>query len=121
MRIKDDEKREALFEATVKLVNEIGFVSSSVSKIAKEANVSPATLYIYYKNKITIMKRISIFISLMAISVCINAQSITDTDLFDFWVGKWDATWDEGDGKTGKGSIEVMYHMLNGQPQTTFR
>jgi AcrR family transcriptional regulator len=51
MRTKDDEKREALFEATIKLVNELGFASSSVSKIAKEANVSSATLYIYYKNK----------------------------------------------------------------------
>ena len=51
MRTRDDEKKEALFEATVKLVNEIGFVSSSVSKIAKEARVSPATLYVYYKNK----------------------------------------------------------------------
>ncbi len=51
MRTKDDEKKAALFEATVKLVNEIGFVSSSVSKIAKEAKVSPATIYVYYKNK----------------------------------------------------------------------
>ena len=51
MRTRDDEKQEALFEATVKLVNEIGFVSSSVSKIAKEAGVSPATIYVYYKNK----------------------------------------------------------------------
>jgi AcrR family transcriptional regulator len=51
MRTKDDEKIEALFEATVKLVNEIGFAASSVSKIAKEAKVSPATLYVYYENK----------------------------------------------------------------------
>jgi len=51
MRTKDEEKKAALFEATVKLVNEIGFVSSSVSKIAKEANVSPATIYVYYENK----------------------------------------------------------------------
>ncbi|MCF8260078.1 MAG: TetR/AcrR family transcriptional regulator [Melioribacteraceae bacterium] len=51
MRIKDEAKQSAIIDATVKLVNEIGFVSSSVSKIAKEANVSPATLYIYYKNK----------------------------------------------------------------------
>jgi AcrR family transcriptional regulator len=51
MRIKDDEKVAALFKATVKLVNEIGFASSSVSKIAKEAGVSPATIYVYYKNK----------------------------------------------------------------------
>jgi AcrR family transcriptional regulator len=51
MRIKDEEKRAALFEATVKTVNEVGFVAAAVSKIAKEAGVSPATLYIYYENK----------------------------------------------------------------------
>ncbi len=51
MRYKDEEKRDAIIRATVKLVNEIGFVSASVSKIAKEANVSPATIYVYYKNK----------------------------------------------------------------------
>ncbi len=51
MRTKDDEKREALFKATVKLVNEVGFAASSVAKIAKEAGVSAATLYVYHKNK----------------------------------------------------------------------
>ena len=51
MRHKDEAKQDAVIAATVKLVNEIGFVSSSVSKIAREANVSPATIYIYYKNK----------------------------------------------------------------------
>lgn len=51
MRTKDEQKREALFEATVKLVNEIGFASSSVSKIAKEAVVSPSTIYVFFKNK----------------------------------------------------------------------
>lgn len=51
MRNKDEFKQEAIIQATVKLINKIGFVSSSVSKIAKEANVSPATIYIYYKNK----------------------------------------------------------------------
>lgn len=51
MRIKDEYKQDAIIQATVKLVNEIGFVSSSVAKIAQEANVSPATIYIYYKNK----------------------------------------------------------------------
>jgi AcrR family transcriptional regulator len=51
MRVKDELKQDALFNATVKLVNEIGFVASSVSKIAREANVSPATIYVYYENK----------------------------------------------------------------------
>ena len=51
MRTRDEFKQDALYKATVKLVNEIGFASSSVSKIAKEAGVSPATVYIYHKNK----------------------------------------------------------------------
>lgn len=51
MRTKDDQKKEALFKATVKLVNEIGFAASSVSKIAKEAGVSPSTLYVFFENK----------------------------------------------------------------------
>lgn len=51
MRTRDDKKQEALYLATIKLVNEIGFASSSVAKIAKEAAVSPATLYVYFKNK----------------------------------------------------------------------
>jgi len=51
MRPKDENKQDAIIKATVKLVNDIGFVASSVSKIAREADVSPATIYIYYKNK----------------------------------------------------------------------
>jgi len=51
MRYKDEQKNEAIIKATVQLVNRIGFVSSSVAKIAKAADVSPATIYIYYKNK----------------------------------------------------------------------
>ena len=26
---------------------------------------------------------------------------------FNFWVGKWDLTWQDGDGKTGKGTNEI--------------
>lgn len=51
MRTRDEIKLQALRKATVQLVNETGFAQSSVSKIAKKAGISPATLYIYYKNK----------------------------------------------------------------------
>jgi AcrR family transcriptional regulator len=51
MRIKDEYKQDALFKATVRLVNEIGFAASSVAKIARAANISPATIYVYYENK----------------------------------------------------------------------
>jgi AcrR family transcriptional regulator len=74
MRIKDEFKQDALFNATVKLVNEIGFVASSVSKIAKEASVSPATIYVYYENKEDLL--VSTYINIK--------QSISKAILKDF-------------------------------------
>jgi AcrR family transcriptional regulator len=37
--------------ASIQLTNTLGFDGISISKIAKKANVSPATIYIYFKNK----------------------------------------------------------------------
>ncbi|MFD1096148.1 TetR/AcrR family transcriptional regulator [Salegentibacter chungangensis] len=48
---KSQIKREALVKATVKLVNNNGFHATPMSKIAKMANVSPATIYLYFQNK----------------------------------------------------------------------
>jgi AcrR family transcriptional regulator len=48
---KSIDKKNAVLEATLSLVNEGGFKSASMSKIAKSANVSPATIYLYFENK----------------------------------------------------------------------
>lgn len=51
MRHKDDSKNEAIFQATMELINEVGFSDISMSKIAKRANLSSATIYVYFANK----------------------------------------------------------------------
>ncbi|MHA1380955.1 MAG: TetR/AcrR family transcriptional regulator [Candidatus Helarchaeota archaeon] len=51
MRIRDQNKYNNIVKVTIKLVNELGFNGISISKIAKKANVSPATIYIYFENK----------------------------------------------------------------------
>lgn len=51
MRKKDDEKEKSIKEAVIKLILQEGFHGASISKIAKMAGVSPATVYIYYENK----------------------------------------------------------------------
>ncbi|KNZ42739.1 TetR/AcrR family transcriptional regulator [Acetobacterium bakii] len=51
MRIKDDEKEQSIKEAVVKLILQEGFHGTSISKIAKEAGVSPATVYTYFDSK----------------------------------------------------------------------
>ncbi|MGH4120403.1 TetR/AcrR family transcriptional regulator [Clostridium sp.] len=60
MRRKDDGKEKSIKEAVVKLILEQGFHGTSISKIAKEAGVSPATLYIYYENKEIMLRDIYI-------------------------------------------------------------
>lgn len=51
MRKRDDTKEKSIKEAVVKLILQEGFYGTSISKIAKEAGVSPATVYIYFDNK----------------------------------------------------------------------
>jgi AcrR family transcriptional regulator len=50
-RVKSPDKRKALLKATLSLVNNNGFHAAPMSKIATLANVSPATIYIYFENK----------------------------------------------------------------------
>ncbi len=93
MRVKDENKQEAIFRATIKLVNEIGLVASSVAKIAREARVSPATIYIYYQNKDDLL--ISTYLRIkreMGQAMLKNLQ--TDQPLRDVFRDAWFAMFD---------------------------
>lgn len=48
---KSIDKRNALIKATIELVNNNGFHATPMSQIAKMAQVSPATIYLYFENK----------------------------------------------------------------------
>lgn len=58
MRNKDDSKKDAIFEATIELLNEIGFGNISMSKIGKRAGVSSSTIYVYFENKEDMLKKV---------------------------------------------------------------
>ncbi|MCM4166341.1 HTH-type transcriptional regulator BetI [Arenibacter antarcticus] len=57
---KSIEKRNALVKATISLVNNNGFHATPMSKIAKMANVSPATIYLYFDNKQDLVNKVYI-------------------------------------------------------------
>lgn len=57
-RRKDDEKQQSIKDAVVQLILEEGFQGASISKIARVAGVSPATVYIYYDSKDAMLKDI---------------------------------------------------------------
>jgi AcrR family transcriptional regulator len=48
---KINDKRSALLNATLTLVNNHGFHNAPMSKIANLAGVAPATIYLYFENK----------------------------------------------------------------------
>ncbi|MDR0200425.1 MAG: TetR/AcrR family transcriptional regulator [Streptococcaceae bacterium] len=54
----DEAKKEAIKQAVYELTMEEGLVALSMGKVAKRAQVSPATLYIYYKDKTDMLSRI---------------------------------------------------------------
>ena len=60
MRVRDEKKQDAIIKTSIKLVNDLGFSGISISKIAEEAGVSPATIYIYYENKEDLFTKIYI-------------------------------------------------------------
>lgn len=58
MRKKDAEKKESIKQAVIKMILEEGFHGASIAKIAREAGISPATVYIYYASKDDMLKEI---------------------------------------------------------------
>lgn len=61
MRIKDEKKYLAIVEASISLINDIGFAQTSMSKIAKKAGVSPSTIYVYFENKEDLLNKLYVF------------------------------------------------------------
>ncbi len=51
MRPRDDQKIEAIFNATLKLSGSYGLAGLTMNKIAKEAKIAHGTLYVYFENK----------------------------------------------------------------------
>jgi len=51
MRPKDEDKVDRIYRAAMKVINREGFQGCSMTKIATEADLSPATIYLYFENK----------------------------------------------------------------------
>ena len=62
MRPKDDEKVNRIYRAAVKVINQDGFQGCSMTKIATEADLSPATIYLYFENKDDMLAKLFIHV-----------------------------------------------------------
>jgi AcrR family transcriptional regulator len=51
MRVRDESKVDSILQQALKMIVEEGFDGLSMQKLAKAAGVSPATIYIYFKDR----------------------------------------------------------------------
>ncbi|MCK7556425.1 TetR/AcrR family transcriptional regulator [Chitinophaga sedimenti] len=51
MRLRDEQKQAIVHQAALKMIVEDGLDGLSMQKLAKAAGISPATIYIYYKDR----------------------------------------------------------------------
>jgi AcrR family transcriptional regulator len=62
MRVKDEEKIPRIYKAAIQIVNRYGFEGCSMARIAQEAHIAPATIYLYFENKEDMIKKLFIHV-----------------------------------------------------------
>lgn len=60
MRIKDEHKKHKIYMAAVKIINAEGLSGASMAKIAREAGLSAATIYLYFEHKEDMLNKLYI-------------------------------------------------------------
>lgn len=60
MRTRDEQKELLVKEKAIELLVKYGFDGFSMQKLAKEARISPATLYIYYTDKDDLIQKLGL-------------------------------------------------------------
>jgi len=77
MRTRDEQKEALVKEKALELLVKSGFEGFSMQKLAKEAGISPATLYIYYVDKDDLIKRLGVEIGMKFSDVTLEGFSGT--------------------------------------------
>ena len=58
MRSRDENKETAIRDRAIEMIARDGFDGLSMGKLARAAHVSPATIYIYYKNREDLLNKL---------------------------------------------------------------
>jgi len=61
-RIKDQNKIQAIYEATLALVLKSGYAELNMAAVAKEADIATGTIYTYFKNKEALINQLFLFL-----------------------------------------------------------
>lgn len=60
MRLRDEQKVELIRQKAMEMIVQYGFDGLSMQKLARAASVSPATIYIYFKDREDLIRQVSV-------------------------------------------------------------
>ncbi|MCV9927147.1 TetR/AcrR family transcriptional regulator [Flavobacterium sp. LS1R49] len=86
MRVRDIDKEKLVIANAIELIVQDGFQGFSMNKLAKACNISVATLYIYYKDKDDLIKKIGADIAIEFFSYTIENFSPDMTFEDGLWI-----------------------------------
>ncbi len=62
MRIKDESKESIIFETALLMISKTGLSGLKMSQLAKEANIATGTVYIYFKDKDELIRKLYLYL-----------------------------------------------------------
>jgi AcrR family transcriptional regulator len=62
MRNKDEQKEQLILDTALQMINRVGLAGLKMSDLAKEARLATGTLYIYFKDKETLLKQLYLYL-----------------------------------------------------------
>ncbi|SFD48929.1 transcriptional regulator, TetR family [Chitinophaga sp. CF118] len=62
MRVLNEAKKETVRDTALQMIVEEGFKGLSMQKLAKAADISPATIYIYYKDREDLLNQLYLYV-----------------------------------------------------------
>lgn len=81
MRVKKQEKYDAILGAAFKVIKEKGFENISISDVVKQANVAQGTFYLYFKSKNDLVPAVAE--ELLSITYDMLMERVKDTMTLD--------------------------------------
>ena len=72
MKLKDENKLDLIYDATLKLVAQEGLAGLTMSRIAKKAGIGTGTLYVYFKGKEELINALFLKIKCQAVQCCLR-------------------------------------------------
>lgn len=88
----ENEMLQQIFHSTEKLISQYGIHQLSMQKIAKEAGIAAGTIYIYFKSKEELLRRLA-FNIFQQVQECIDRGVNPDMPLFEQYRQMWWNIW----------------------------